>query len=69
MPNGHNEAYNREWCDERHDHLEGRLDKSELCIDRMEGRLRTLEIRLYALVTLLSIGGGTIGRLLGGWVG
>jgi hypothetical protein len=57
MPNGDNTTYNKEWCNERHDDI-----KSDL--KDMQGRLRALELRIYAIIAVLQALGIGIGKLL-----
>ena len=65
MPNGHTEAYNREWCDERHERSREALAKLEGRLDAYEVRLRNMEVRIYIIITVLSLSGSAIGSLIG----
>ena len=59
------DVYVAKLCEEKH--ATDRADIAELkaCYVAMEARLRAMELRMYAFVAALTVGGGVVGDALG----
>jgi hypothetical protein len=54
MPNGNDVAYNQDWCKERHEKLDSRMDSLE---NKFWGIIILLMMNLSGIITVIYTGG------------
>jgi len=59
------DVYIAELCDEKHLADRASIARLEASYLALEARLRAMELRIYAIVAALTVGGGVVGDALG----